>query len=124
MDDLILETENEKEYLEIGELLLHADEGKEGEYSPETYEDLFIGAEVDNDQDDTLLTDDLFEDGDYYTLHPTEKPSAFNVWFIIISLILLVTVAVLCVCIFYVPTKLGVTPTAYLQDIFETIFAK
>ncbi len=44
MDDLILETENETEYLEIGELVLHADDSKEDTYIPESYEDLFIGA--------------------------------------------------------------------------------
>ena len=124
MDDLILETENETEYLEIGELVLHADDSKEDTYIPESYEDLFIGAEIENDPDDTLLNDDLSEENNYYTMHATEKPSAFNIWFTVISLILLITVAVLCVCIFYIPTKAGTTPTAYLQDIFETIFAK
>jgi hypothetical protein len=125
MDDLILETENDSEYIEIGELVLHADDSKENNYMPESYEDLFIGADIENDPDDTPLIDDLAEEeNNYYTMHATEKPSAFNIWFIAISLILLITVAVLCVCIFYIPTKAGTTPTAYLQEIFETIFAK
>lgn len=124
MDDLILETEDKNEYFEMGKFVLHADEENEPAFLPDTYEDLFIGAENNAHNDDNLLTDDLFEDGDYYTMQQSEKPSAFNVWFIIISLILLVTVAVLCVCIFYVPTKLGVTPTDYLQQLFETVFAK
>ena len=58
MDDLILDTENENEYLEIGELVLHADDSKENNYMPESYEDLFIGADIENDPDDTPLIDD------------------------------------------------------------------
>lgn len=119
MDDLILDDENE--YLEIGEFILHANEEKETTLSDNSYENLVLNTEIDNDKSEQ--PEELYEENDYYINQPTQKTSSFNIWLISISLILLVTIAVLCVCIFYVPTTLGTTPTAYLQDIFETLFS-
>ncbi len=62
------------------------------------------------------------EDGDYYIDSAEEKPSAFNIWMLIISIILLVGLTILCFCIFYVPTKAGISPSAYLKDVFDTMF--
>lgn len=71
-----------------------------------------------NDDDDG----DYYCDDDYYTDEPAKKPSPFNKWLLAISIILLLTLAVLCYCIFYVPTTQGVSPSAYLKDIFDTLF--
>lgn len=45
-----------------------------------------------------------------------------NLAILIISIILLIVLAVLCYCIFYVPAKDGVTATAFLQETFDTLF--
>ncbi len=66
--------------------------------------------------------DSYDEDGDYYVDSAEEKPSAFNIWMLIISIILLVGLTILCFCIFYVPTKAGISPSAYLKDVFDTMF--
>lgn len=62
------------------------------------------------------------EDDDYTPNSNIPNNSKLNVALLVISIILLLTLAVLCFCIFYIPTKQGITPTAYLQDIFNTLF--
>ncbi|MBQ4119038.1 MAG: hypothetical protein IJD45_01445 [Clostridia bacterium] len=84
-------------------------------------------------EDEQLFTDtftdatdsednDYYDDGDYYIDSAEEKSSAFNIWMLIISIILLVGLTILCYCIFYVPTKAGISPSAYLKDVFDTMF--
>ena len=41
---------------------------------------------------------------------------------IVISVILLIVIAILCYCIFYVPAKEGVSAAAYLRETFSTLF--
>lgn len=65
--------------------------------------------------------DYLTDDEDYYSLKPKSGIN-FNILMLIISIILLLTIAILCFCIFYIPSKSGVNPSAYLQDIFSTLF--
>lgn len=78
---------------------------------------------VDNEVYDSDMEDDFsFEDEDYYTEEREEKSSAFNIWMLVISIILLLGLAVLCFCIFYVPTKAGISPALYLKDVFDTMF--
>lgn len=48
--------------------------------------------------------------------------SSFNIWLLIISIILLLTLAILCYCIFIVPSQSGVSPVAYLQEVYNTMF--
>lgn len=45
-----------------------------------------------------------------------------NLPILIISVLLLIVLAVLCYCIFYVPAKDGVTASAYLSETFNTLF--
>ena len=46
-----------------------------------------------------------------------------NLPILIISILLLVVIAVLCYCIFYIPAREGVSATAYLQETFKDFFA-
>lgn len=45
-----------------------------------------------------------------------------NLPILVVSIILLVVLAVLCYCIFYVPAKDGISASAYLQETFNTLF--
>lgn len=45
-----------------------------------------------------------------------------NLPILIISVLLLIIIAVLCYCIFYVPAKDGITASAYLRETFNTLF--
>ncbi len=65
------------------------------------------------------------DDSIYHTDKIEKKPRsvfAGNLPIMIVSIILLVILAVLCYCIFYIPAKDGVTATAYLQETFNTLF--
>lgn len=69
------------------------------------------------------------EEGEDSPYHTSEEPtgklkSGFsgNLPILIISVILLIVLAVLCYCIFYVPSKDGVTASAYLNETFKTLF--
>lgn len=66
--------------------------------------------------------DDDYE-SDYYIEEAEQKGNkAFNIWLLVISIILLLAIAVLCFCIFFVPAESGTTPAAYLQEIFGVMF--
>lgn len=86
--------------------------------SPTPYTDISSGDKDDMDNDDD---DDNF-DYNYNDEKPDANPSAFNIWMLVISIVLLVAIAVLCYCIFYVPTKAGISPSAYLKEIFGIMF--
>lgn len=66
------------------------------------------------------------EDSQYHTSDDSEGKlkSGFsgNLAILIISVLLLIVLAVLCYCIFYVPSKDGVTASAYLRETFNTLF--
>lgn len=66
------------------------------------------------------------EDSQYHTPDDSEGKlkSGFsgNLAILIISVLLLIVLAVLCYCIFYVPSKDGVTASAYLRETFNTLF--
>lgn len=65
-----------------------------------------------DDEDDGLEDDDLNEN----------SGNKFSIWLLIISIILLLTLAILCYCIFIVPSQAGVSPVSYLQEIYNTMF--
>ena len=115
-------TDESYEFEELENLIINPSDDESAPYISEEIENLFTDVEK-PEADDLLEDDDFYYEGDYFTEAPEERPSAFNIWFIIISVILLITVAVLCVCIFYIPTKSGLEPTVYLQEIFETMFS-
>lgn len=68
-----------------------------------------------------FYTDDNYDDEDYY-MPGDGKPSSFNIWMLVISVIVLLSLLVLSFCIFYIPAKSGISSTAYLKDIFDTLF--
>ena len=47
-----------------------------------------------------------------------------NLPILIVSVLLLIILAVLCYCIFYVPAKNGISASAYLSETFNTLFGK
>ena len=51
-----------------------------------------------------------------------KSPLSGNLPILVISVLLLIVLAVLCYCIFYVPAKDGVTASAYLHETFNTLF--
>lgn len=53
---------------------------------------------------------------------PHKKPISLNIPILIIAILLLLTLAVLSCCIFYIPSREGVATTTYLRDIFTSLF--
>lgn len=53
---------------------------------------------------------------------PKKSKKFLNIPILIIAILLFVLIAVLVYCIFYIPASNGVSPTAYLQDTFNTLF--
>ena len=53
-----------------------------------------------------------------------KRPSVFygNIAILITAIVLLVALAILCYCIFYVPSKEGVSAAEYLRETFGTLF--
>lgn len=79
-----------------------------------------------------LFTEDLGEDDEDYDdpysfeddirSKSPRKGLTLKPVMLAVMIILLITLAVLCYCIFYVPSREGVTATAYLQEIYNTLF--
>lgn len=63
----------------------------------------------------------LAEDEDDYS-NDFKSDKALNISIIVISVLLGLLLIVLCYTIFYVPSKAGFIPTAYVKDIFDTLF--
>lgn len=81
---------------------------KEAKYYNEAYGDFEL-------DDAGLVADD---DGEqFYNPNPS-----LNVAMTIIVAIILVLLAILCFCIFYVPTKEGISASEFVKSIFETLF--
>ncbi len=55
-------------------------------------------------------------------IEPEIKPASFGLPILIIAIIMLFTLAVLCYCIFYVPSLEGVSAIEYIREIFDTLF--
>ena len=82
---------------------------------------LITESPVEKETDD--LADDYYSDEDFYIEEMQEKQnSKFYIALIIISSILLLTIAVLCFCIFFVPAQNAIAPATYLKEIFDTMF--
>lgn len=101
-------------------------------YASDENADLYVEPEklkkgrVDYYNEQYALTTDGEE---YYHTGQDEKErpkpiGSGNLPILILSIILLVILAVLCYCIFYVPAKDGVSAAAYLQETFNTLFGQ
>ncbi len=134
------ETQPEEETTEDDEVLEETKEAQPEEAStntaevleetaPEadTFEDIISSSFEDDipaSNEDYITVDSDFGIEYFSDSEDDDEPitSPFNLLLLIISLLLLVTLAVLCYCIFYVPTKAGIEPAVYLKDIFDTMF--
>ncbi len=72
--------------------------------------------------DDTSAEDFLFDD-DSYMAEPRSSLS-LNVFITLIVIFLLIVLAILCYCIFYVPSRNGVDVSEYIRETFNTLFGK
>lgn len=82
---------------------------KEARFINETYAEFEEENPINMDDDDSMMEN-------------YRKSFALDLPILIISVLLLVLIAFLCYCIFYVPAKYGVAPTDYIRDIFTTLF--
>ena len=69
------------------------------------------------------LSEEYEDEPPYYADMPEQGGRrSGNIAVLVISVILLIVIAVLCYCIFYVPAKEGVSAAAYLRETFSTLF--
>lgn len=73
----------------------------------------------DNAQDDLLMEDD-----DYFAEPPRRFSPSLNLTIMIVAILMLVLLAVLCYCIFYIPAKDGVSASEYIKETFNILFGK
>ena len=115
----------------------------------EDFEDIEMFSQNDDEDDELMVDSDLiYEDAtinmrdfitrneEYYNEGETVKDLItdedddlffqrrmnINIPILIVAVLLLAVLVVLCYCIFYVPSKSGVTATNYVNDIFRTLF--
>ena len=114
-----------EEYYESEELITEDDNEPENEIDESYYTsdiNLYTENEIARKSSSADKEEDEYYD-DYYIEDPEEeKNSAFNICLIVISAILLLAIAVLCFCIFFVPASSETTPAIYLKEIFDTMF--
>ena len=69
------------------------------------------------------LSEEYEDEPPYYADMPEQGGRrSGNIAVLVISVILLIVIAILCYCIFYVPAKEGVSAAAYLRETFSTLF--
>ena len=69
------------------------------------------------------LSEEYEDEPPYYTdVSEHDGRKSGNIAVLVISIILLIVIAILCYCIFYVPAKEGVSAAAYLRETFSTLF--
>lgn len=77
--------------------------------------------EVNSPENTPDIDNDDFEEI-YSSAKRSSKKSPLNAVMLIFFIVLLISIALLCYCVFYVPAKDGVTAGAYIRDIFEILF--
>ncbi len=83
---------------------------KEAKYYNEAYGDFFL--------DDTgLIGEEDFRRANY------RGPKFTRTAAVVLAIIILLILIVLCYCMFYVPSKDGVSASAYIRDIYNTLFS-
>lgn len=122
------EEELSEEYYESEELITQEDTEPEDEIDENYYtEDINLYTENEIVSKSDSVSKEENEDDGYYDKYYIDEPqedknSAFNICLIVISAILLLAIAVLCFCIFFVPASSETTPAMYLKEIFDTMF--
>ncbi len=81
---------------------------RESKYYNEAYTDFAL-------DNSGFVKDDEYEG--YYNSFSKSK-----IAIIILSILILIALAVICYCMFYVPSKDGVSATTYVRDIYDTLF--
>lgn len=99
--------------------VMYASESKKynSAYSSVSYDDDTLVVSNEEDEFD-LPINPITEDDDSYE----RKPITLNLPILILAIILLLSIAVLCYCIFYVPSKEGISAASYLKETFNTLF--
>lgn len=121
-NELIAETDDEIEMVNIINSDLPDDDGMVD--SEMLFEDNtismreFVRRNEDYYREKEMARDLITDDEEIYL----ERRKSLNIPIFIISLLLLILIAVLCYCIFYVPAKDGVSASIYLNEIFNTLF--
>ncbi len=85
-------------------------------FTPEFSSRLNDADEIDDDYDFDYDSDSEFRK------HESKKKASLNTPILIFSILLLLTVAVLSYCIFYIPAREGIAAGTYVREIFETLF--
>ena len=115
----------------------------------EDFEDIEMFSQTEDVEDEIMVDSDLiYEDAtlnmrdfvtrneEYYNESETvkdlitdeddelffQRKTNLNIPILIVAILLLAVLVVLCFCIFYVPSKSGITATNYVNDIFRTLF--
>ena len=94
-------------------------------YYTEGFQDLYIETEPKKRKKNISYDDDdsYYYENNYFTEESSQmKSPILSRWLLIISIIVLLAIAVLCFSIFYVPSTEGVSPVAYVKDVFDTMF--
>ena len=85
--------------------------------------DYFTDTEKFKKSHEDSLNNEYEDEPPYYTdVSEHDGRKSGNIAVLVISIILLIVIAVLCYCIFYVPAKEGVSAAAYLRETFSTLF--
>ena len=83
--------------------------------------DLFSESRIKPDEESAK--EFLFDEDDSYMIKPHGSVS-LNVFIMILVIFLLVVLAILCYCIFYVPSRSGVSASEYIRETFNILFNK
>lgn len=83
----------------------------------ETTKKAFSREAFENKFDDSYLTDD----SNFSSPHPS---GGLNIFIAIITIFMLIALAVLCYCIFYIPSKSGMDTSTYIKETFNILLGK
>ncbi len=117
------------------QIILEATEEKNEESTlKEDYQNVFnnLYLEEDKPQEATLRNDNtadgyqmLYDNGDIMSNSDTNaegRTSRLNIATIIVTVILLLSIIVLCICIFSASSNEGMAPTEYIRSVWQTVF--
>ena len=112
-DGMVYESDDDEDIIEYEEDIrgLYTEASKMSRRDADKYNASYINFES---HDQGFVADN---DAEFFTFK-----TSLNLPILIISVLLLIVLAVLCYCIFYVPSKDGVAAATYVREIFGTLF--